>query len=163
MKKIFLNNWFFYFGGTVVSMIFIGTPIMMVYGYIVGKQADNPTVDVLLYFMIIFIPIGLICEFIIIKGFFQWTYIDNEIIVSRHILGIIRKIKWSDVLEVKEIDANFSTVGTKLGWICIYDNKEGIKESNGVAGKNTYIMIRNTKKNKKVIEHYWGKSIANKD
>lgn len=163
MKKIFLNNWFFYFGGAVVSIICIGTPVMMVYGYIVGKQADNPTVDVLLYVMIIYIPLALICEFIIIKGFFQWTYIDNEIIVSRNILGIMRKIKWNDVVEVKEIDADFSTVGSKLGWICFYDSDINIKQSKGVAGKNTYIMIRNTKKNKEVIEYYWGKSITNKE
>lgn len=163
MKKIFLNNWFFYFSGTVLSMLIIGTSILMILGYIVSKQSNNPTVDVLLYFMIIFIPIGLICEYFIIKYIFQWTYIDNEVIVSRNIFGIIRKIKWNDVVEVKEIDADFSTRGTKLKWICFYDSNKNIKQSNGVAGKNTFVMIRNTNKNKEIIEHYWGKSISNID
>lgn len=63
-------------------------------------------------------------------------------------------------MEIKEIDANFSTVGSKLMWIYFYDNDIDKKEANGVAGKHTYIMIRNTKQNRDIIEHYWGNSLV---
>ncbi len=163
MKKVFLNNWYYYFTALILLPLSILGPLLLIYLYLYLRSIGNTTIGGMIYFIIFVSPLSFYSGYLIGKNFIQWTYIDNEIIVSRNILGIIRKIMWNEIIEVKLLDKNFSTIGTKLNWICLYDNNEGIKESNGIGRKNSYIMIRNTKNNKEVIEHYWGKSIANKD
>lgn len=140
------------------GMIFI---TYMVLKFDIGS--DDPDRIYSFIMLAIFDIFGPLFIYLMLNNFVQWTFIDEEYVINRNIFKVIRKVTWNDVVEVKEISANFSTVGTKLEWICICDNKEGIKESNCIGRNNSYIMIRNTKRNKKVIEHYWGKSITNKE
>jgi hypothetical protein len=163
MKKIFLNNWYYYFTALILLPLSILGPFLLIYLYIYLKSIGNPTIDAMIYFIIFVFPLLFYSGYLICKNFIQWTYIDEERIVNRNIFRIIREVTWKDILEIKLLDVNFSTIGTKLKWICLYDNHEGIKESNGIGRKSSYIMIRNTKKNKEIIEHYWGKSISNID
>jgi len=164
MKKIFMNNWYYYFTALIlVSLMLFG---MIFITYMVLKfdiSSDDPDNIYSFIMLAIFDVFGPVFIYIMLNNFVQWTYIDDEIIVNRNIFRIIRRVTWNEIIEVKLLDINFSTIGTKLKWICLYDNNEGIKESNGIGRKNSYIMIRNTKHNKEIVEHYWGKSIENKD
>ncbi len=146
LKKIFLNNWFYYFTALILSILFIGVSIVMVVGYFVSLQVNNPSGAPLLIIMVFYVPTSIFCEYIILSNFVQWTIVTKDNVYNRNMFGIIRSVSWNEIEAIKKVDANFSIKGSKLKWICLYDDETDIKLSNGIGRKNSFIMIRYTLK-----------------
>ncbi|MDE7440183.1 MAG: PH domain-containing protein, partial [Clostridia bacterium] len=146
---------FYSFGVIILTLIVIVTTVFCIYFAATTSVEENHTVVVLYYLIPFFVASSIF--FVCYAGFFliQYTIISDLGITVRAPFRTIRKIKWEEIKEVREEKFYISVDGAfQTGWI-IFDDGIDRPMRNGLVRKNTYIVVPNKKRNKKIIRMFY--------
>lgn len=139
MKKTYLTSAIYILYGALSLLFNIFVILICILGIIYGR--NNPTIYINYIILPIFAILFIFLFVLFGKTFFQWVIIDEKQIIARNIFGVIQKIAWEDVVEIRIAKFEFGSPGAPAKWLFFYDGTEKYQR-NGLITKEGYITIR---------------------
>jgi len=100
--------------------------------------------------------------FVITFGFtfIQWVEINERKIVAKSLFNTILEVKWIDVKNIYIDSFAFSHKDVFVGkWIVFDDGRSNMLKGNGLNMKRSFIKIKYSEKNIKIIKEFWNNEI----
>lgn len=112
--------------------------------------------------IIIMITFAFLIFFIITFGFtfIQWVEIDGKKIIARSLFKIILEVDWSNIKEIYIDNFAYSHNDVFLSkWIVFDDGRKNTIRGNGLNVKRSFVKVKYSEKNIKIIKSLWEKDI----
>ncbi len=157
MKKVFYTHLGYIYMSILLILIslvaFIFPLISLIQNY--NDQTSAKIIIVIISFLVTIF-------FVIIFGFafIQWVEIDDRKIVARSLFHTILDVKWIDVNNIYIDSFTFSHKDVFVSkWIVFDDGRKNTFRGNGLNIKRSFIKIKYSEKNIKIIEEFWKNEI----
>lgn len=152
MRKVTVWGHWFYFVSAIVMLV-----VVALYDWLaILLMIAQPKI---MFSLILLLLVGIaMTSFIIVWAcnfFMQFTVISEDCIKTRAVWRTIRALKWEQVKEVRYERLNISSRGGfTSGWF-VFDDGVERNQPNGLVRKNTHIVMRATKRTRKIIDMFW--------
>ncbi len=154
--KLNIGNYLLFGLGCGILLVFV--PIFAVLlAYFQRNSNSTATPTILIIFSLLAICSILVYIFIFLKQGVRWGYIEGDNIIIRWPFGVVKKMNFNEVLQIKTSNLNKYRNQNDDIYILIIYSDENIKKPDYLMKEDTYITLLYDKKDYEYLLSIWKK------